>query len=276
MPRRIRLDGANTHAGACDLCGTHSTTLITQYRTRNYGTDYSDQWLHPLTPYTLDLKQPPLSLKGQVDGIGYRHWVGLALGNPDGKPEAARVVRHANSTLSALPKRLWCFGFDMDNMKARCWYDAALPLHSVAPEHQRDLRTALRALLEVATDAASLVNKQVKAAQFDRPKDVKSNPAVRQAFWQRTEPRFYAALESLARQDPGDPAVLASVYRRWLHDVERGALDVFDIWVQSVPIEHSNIRRVVEAQADLVKWLRAGKAVKPLWAVIKDNSKEAA
>lgn len=276
MPRRIRLDFTNTHAGTCDLCGTHSPTLLTQYRTRNYGTDYSDQWLHPLTPYTLDPKQPPLSLKGRVAGGGYRYWAGLALGNEDGKPEAARVVRHANSTLSAMPMRLWCFGLDMDNAKSRCWYDAALPLHSVLPEHQRSLGAAVRALLGVADDAASLVNKQVKAAQFDRPKDVKSNPAVRQTFWQRTEPRFYAALEALARQDPGDPAVLATVYRQWLYAVERSALDVFDIWVQSVPIEHSNIRRVVEAQADLVKWLRAGKAVKPLWAVVKDNPKEAA
>jgi CRISPR system Cascade subunit CasA len=27
--------------------------------------------------------------------------------------------------------RLWAFGYDMDNMKARCWYEAQMPLYEI-------------------------------------------------------------------------------------------------------------------------------------------------
>ena len=45
-----------------------------RYLTRHGGTNYTGNWLHPLTPYSLDSKgeKPPISIKGRQAGKSYR------------------------------------------------------------------------------------------------------------------------------------------------------------------------------------------------------------
>lgn len=282
MPRRIRLTFADVPDGSCDLCGACSERLVTGLRARNYGVNYTGAWVHPLTPYSHDPKgeKPPLSLKGQKGGIGYRDWLGLALGSDDHQPDAAKVVAHFNAKLQPkmrnLSVRLWCFGYDMDNMKARCWYDSTLPLYSVPTEVQHDFAVAVRHLLLVAREAAKLLHQQIKAARFSRPGDVGNEPAIGQSFWQGSETDFYALLERLARADLEDEAALAPLYRDWLNLVRRLSLRLFDEWVLAAPIEDMKMRRVVQARADLGKWLYAGKVMKPLWKLVNSYQKESA
>ncbi|CAG1021739.1 partial CRISPR system Cascade subunit CasA, partial [Methylococcales bacterium] len=116
MPRRIRLTEV-AEEGDCDLCGSHADSLFREYRTKNYGTNYDGAWLHPSTPYRHDPKKvnPPLSLKGQQGGLGYRHWLGLALQDDDNGDKAAQIVQFYNSERGRkLADRggaaLWCFG----------------------------------------------------------------------------------------------------------------------------------------------------------------------
>ena len=91
MPRRIRLQPSHQQ-GACSLCGAKSENLTSHFITRNYGVNYEGPWLHPLTPYRHDPKhkKPPLSLKGQQGGLGYRHWLGLCLRDVNNGDEAAK------------------------------------------------------------------------------------------------------------------------------------------------------------------------------------------
>jgi CRISPR system Cascade subunit CasA len=283
MPRRIRLDFTDVSAGVCDLCGEPSERLVHQYRTRNYGVNYTGAWRHPLTPYSYDPKgeNVPLPIKGQKNGIGYRHWLGLTLGNEARQPEAARVVGYFTRCSDRLPvsardARLWCYGYDMDNMKARCWYDSTLPLHVIAPESVDDLVRVVKSLLDVANEAASLLHKQVKAAWFKRPADVGSEPAVQQGFWQASEAQFYELLDKLVKTDLKDNTQLAPLYRDWLLIVQGVALSQFDTWVLAVPVEEMEMKRVVKAQAELGKFLRSGKAAKVIWEIVNTNQKEQA
>lgn len=282
MPRRIRLDFMDVSAGVCDLCGESGERLVQQYRTRNYGINYTGVWLHPLTPYSYDPKgaNVPLPIKGQKGGIGYRHWLGLTLGNEARQPEAARVVsyftRCNHLPESAQDARLWCFGYDMDNMKARCWYDSTLPLHMIPPESVDDLARVVKALLDVASEAASSLHKQVKAAWFKRPADVGNEPAVQLSFWQESEAKFYKVLDKVVKTALDEDAQLAPLYREWLLDVQRVALSQFDVWVLAVPIEEMEMKRVVKAQAELGKFLKSGKAAKALWQIVNVNEKEQA
>lgn len=282
-PRRIRLDFVDVASGICDLCGAQDKRLVCQYRTRNYGVNYTGAWMHPLTPYSHDPKAEnvPLSIKGQKGGIGYRDWLGLTLGKDDKQPAAAQVVASFNGFAHRLPAdaqaaRLWCFGYDMDNMKARCWYDSTLPLHTVAPELHRHLIRAVEELLDVATEAASLLHKQVKAAWFKRPGDVGSEPAVQLGFWQSSETKFYELLEKIVSADLQDVSALVPFYRNWLIYVRNLALQQFDDWVLAVPVEGTNTERVVKARADLVKWLNNGKASKELWKLVNEIREESA
>ena len=51
MPRRIRLQFEDAQGRECGLTGTDDSVIVTHYRTRNYGTNYSEGFEHPLTPY---------------------------------------------------------------------------------------------------------------------------------------------------------------------------------------------------------------------------------
>jgi CRISPR system Cascade subunit CasA len=279
MPRRIRLVSSSAGHGDCAICGSHAVRLIHHYRTRYGGTNYTGAWLHPLTPYSLDAKgeKPPLSIKGQRGGIAYRHWLGLTLGNEDKQPDAARVVRHFTRSIKRPAVRLWCFGYDMDNMKARCWYDSTLPVHVLEDDDLQPLFAhSVKQLLDVAGDTASLLHRQVKAAWFKRPGDAGSEPAIAQSFWQRSEAGFYDLLEQLGTCDLESPAALAPLYRRWLLRTRSLALELFDEWAMAAPIEDLNLERVTRARAGLGKELNNAKAMKALWTTVNSQLKERA
>ena len=266
-------------AGRCDLCGAHSESLLTRYRTKNYGINYLG-WQHPLTPYYHDPKKkdPPLSVKGQKGGIGYRHWLGLTLGSNDKQPEAALVVRHhlkerwgrLGNTFRA---EVWAFGYDVDNMKARCWYDATLPTYRIEPARQDALALAVGSMVEVAQEAARQIHRAVKSAWADRPGDLKDEPAIGLSFWATTEPLFYRALDALAKAGGLEPRPLAATQKEWLTKIQKAGLDLFDDWVTGEYEKDWDIERTVKARADLKHWLRYAKPMSALWKSI--NKEEA-
>lgn len=268
MPRRILLDFEDTVRGSCSVCATEAE-LVRKYRTRNYGTDYTGAWLHPLTPYSHDPKgiNVPLSSKGQKGGIGYRHWLGLALGNPERQPEAAQVVNYFKSRAMDLPvearrAQLWCFGFDFDNAKTRGYYDCTLPLYALSAEKLPSLTDTVKQLIDLSLEAALELQKQVKAAQFDRPGEVETDPAVQQSFWQTTESSFYELLDKVMNAEQIDLAAQTKLLSTWHSQTRDAALRQFDVWVLAAPIEAMKTRRVVQARANLLGKLVNGKVAK--------------
>jgi len=278
MPRRIRLDQSTVGQGDCAICAAKDVRLIHHYRTRHGGTNYTGNWMHPLTPYHLDAKgeKPPISCKGHQAGRGYRDWLGLVLGNEDHQPDAALAVSRFNARPGMPRVRLWCFGFSMSNMKALCWYDSMLPVHSIGTDVLRDFTKSVKRLLDSAESMASALHKQVKAAWFRRPGDTGSEPAVLQSFWQATEPTFYHLLNELAALDFEGDRKVVPVYRRWLRDTRQQVLALFDHWVLSGPLEDQDMQRIVKARTDLAKELNAGKAMKPLWEIVNRYDREPA
>ncbi len=276
MSRRVRLDFSGSDIGACDLCGLKAEKLIRQCRTKNYGVNYTGAWLHPLSPYNYDPKgeKPPLSVKGQKGGISYRHWLGLTLGNDRQMPAAALLVKHFMRGQDRLPvsaqhMQLWCYGYDLDNMKARCWYDSVLPIHNVDSARQEEFIKAVSSLLGVAVEAASSLHKCVKQAWFKRPGDRGNEPAVPQSFWQRSESEFYRMLQRLAQADMAREDVLIPLYGIWLRAVEQTAMELFDEWVLAAPIEEMNMQRVVGARSTLRSLLKKNSAAKFLWSAVR-------
>ncbi|TJZ70710.1 type I-E CRISPR-associated protein Cse1/CasA [Chitiniphilus eburneus] len=272
MPRRIRLDTSTASEGDCAVCGARGVRLIRHYRTRHGGTNYTGPWPHPLTPFNHDpkLQKPPLSVKGRKGGIAYRDWLGLALGNDQNQPAAAQVVAHFNAQVRLTSTvQLWCFGYDMDNMRARCWYDAVLPRPAIAEGQQAAYAAAVKRVLDVAQAAADSLRAQVKAAWFKRPGDKGDEPVVSLSFWQGSETAFYALLQQLSQVDACDEQALVSIYRNWLYQVRDTALALFDHWVLNGDIEEMDMERVARARAKLEKELAISKAAKVLWDIIK-------
>ncbi len=263
MPRRIRLDWMSASPGVCTVCGGASERVVRRYRSRPHGINYTGAWMHPLTPYSLDPKQekPPISIKGQPTGIGYRQWLGWSIGG-----EARRSAEVVTAFLREQPLgdqdcTLWCFGYDMDNMKARCWYDATLPLPSVAPTALPSLRDAVLRILNTATESASALRRAVGAATHP---DGECDPAVPQSFWARSEPFFYSFLRGIVTDGPEDDTRVA-IYSKTFENAQRNlALNLFDQWVLTVPPRDIELKRVVEARSGLekAKWTKNSKALR--------------
>jgi CRISPR system Cascade subunit CasA len=253
MPRRIRLDFDTVDSGECDVCGRVSPRLLRRYIAKNYGFNYKG-WLHPLSPY-YETKEGWLPLHPQPGGLGYRHWLAWVLGQETDKKKQCRAsaVEHALGRGGQL--RLWAFGYDMDNMKARCWYEASLPLYGLADcpvDAQKWVGAELGVLLAGADLAAFYLRSAVKDAWFGT--EARGDfSAIDAMFWSATEADFYKKLRTLidfARQDfEGD---LSQVRETWHRLLIKAVTTLFDeVFVGAGRVELQRPDRAAKASRQL-------------------------
>ncbi len=250
MPRRIRLTFHGLASGLCGVCNSNSERLIDTYREVNKGTEYQAPMKHPLSAFNGHTQKAVLTQRG---GVSYRHWLGLVANDPEGKREPSRTV-HEFIEERQQPDwqfRLWAFGYDMDNMKARCWYEATMPLmlvdRSIRDDFERDISNVVSAASEIASNARSAVKK----AWFRRPGDNKGDTSfVTSTFWHDTETAFYQTLHKVkaARESDNDVAEIRKTWHKILCDE---GLRIFDANAWNGPIEDADPKRVVSARNEL-------------------------
>jgi CRISPR system Cascade subunit CasA len=251
MPRRIRLMFSDGHA-ECELCGAADTRVVRWYQTKNLGVNYSGPWRHPLSPYFVAQDGTPSAIHPQEGGIGYRHWLGLVHGSAvaKGNREPAAVVeRYLNSGREDL--RLWAFGYDMDNMKARCWYDATMPLLPCPEEISESFAFHITAMVKSAEVAAFETRVQLRKVLFKG--DAKGDLSfITGRYWQETEPSFYAVLVRVRNvlQEGGD---MTSILEGWRRTLGETAQRIFDDVSQSGSFDAADPKRIALAWRDLVR-----------------------
>jgi len=279
MPRRIRLDFKVGNPLNCSICDTNTSQYVESYQTKNNGTNYDGPWVHSLTPYRFDPKKKnlPLSLKGQQGGLGYRHWLGLVWQDTEHGEQAAANVRQFNEEICDLideetAARLWCFGFDVDNMKARCWYEHTLPILHISKTQQRLFLDNTSRLLDSARQGASLLRGQLKEAWFKRPGDIKGDMStIVQAFWEQTQGEFYRQLYYLAKLPEGQRQMPSKVAQQWHMTLKNTVLKLFDEYVLSASPEDINMKQVVQARNKLGALLYKSKAFKLLLQIAQTD-----
>lgn len=276
MPRRIRLDFENVSVGNCAICGRSSERLVRQYVAKNYGLNYKGAWDHPLSPY-YETKEGWLPLHPQPGGFGYRHWLAWVLGlsSDNRKQRPARVVEHFflehRRRQAGGQLRLWAFGYDIDDMKARCWYESSLPLYGLAdcdPDAQRRVESEVGMWLAGAEKSAFYLTEAVRRAWFsddgfdkwkeDKKRNFRTN--LEASFWSQTESYFYSQLKQLIEAIRNDQSLdIASVRNKWHHWLIRTALRLFDKdIVGATQIERQNTRRAAAAYHYLTTSLGGG------------------
>jgi CRISPR system Cascade subunit CasA len=222
MPRRIRLlpddRAAEPEGASCSLCGSSARPLVRAFLNRNLGVNYTGAWNHPLTPYRkTDAEYLPLH--GSPAGLSYRNWLGFVQNDPDRQIRPAVTVAAFTGDKSRRDRadyKLWAFGYDMDNMKARAWLDGRMPLHLVPAEHREDFELDAQRLISSAAEAAGALVFAAKRALTDRPKDMAHDPAdLGVRFWQETEAPFYEHLRRIRRQLEAKEETVV-VRRHWL------------------------------------------------------------
>jgi len=262
MPRRIRLqieelDGLS----CCDLCGAEVSAGCCHFVTKNYGVNY-DGFEHPLSPhYVKDGVANPVH--PQPGGVGYRHWLGLVENSTEANVERrpAKVIEQFRS-LAREDARLWAFGFDMDNMKARCWYDATMPILAVQREIEVSFKGQVEHLVRGANWVAQILRWRVKdvlLAQDDNRGDLLF---IQNHFWGSTEAIFYEHIRRL-RDTLSMPNGEVTVLESWLANLRVAAFSVFDYYALAGDFDAVDPRRIAVARNELKKAL-TGKKLRQL------------
>src|SRR5207248_14818 len=138
-------------------------------RQRPNGVKYV-AWEHPLSPAYKNTKSGAwLPVHAQPGGIGYRHWVAIAVGDEAGRP--ARAIsdwwaRSVNVLPSGASSRLFAAGYDMDKMKARAFVESEMPLPGTEPDASETLAKVARRLVDAAGIVGSALRSAVRQARF--------------------------------------------------------------------------------------------------------------
>ena len=269
MPRRIRLQFEEGAGRPCAVTGTYDKVVAVAYRTRNYGTNYSEGFEHPLTPYYRQRAgSAKLPVHPQPGGISYRLWPGMVAESADGLREPASTVRRwkgqGNRWRLVRPEgelRLSAFGYDMDNMKARAWVEGEMPLWTFDDAEAAKAGEKFAGHVVACTETIGrLLIRAIKSARHERPQDASGDYGfVSERLYRVTEQAFYEAINEAvsgikSASDPDDPTLEART--RWPNTVARSALALFDEYVPSDGLEARNMERHVKARFDLSSALR--------------------
>lgn len=270
MPRRIRLDLERISQGVCDCCSRPSDSLLSYYVTKPRGFDYKGGWLHPLSPHYEKKPGEMLPLHPQPGGFGYKHWLPWLLGLQGDKKKvlAASIVSYVleSGRLRGKQCRLWAFGYDMDNMKARCWYESTLPLYGLAEKNidgRNFLEREVSRWLDAADHTVFLLRLAVKSAWFGDSTEARGDYSfIDSHFWSATEKQFYPLLRQLieqAKEEDNEP-VLKPMREHWLSALVSTTEKLFDSdFIGVAPIEQQNPHRTAEAFNRLRASLRSDK-----------------
>lgn len=254
MPRRIRLQAEELgEVFCCDLCGARVSCAYRHFITQNYGVSYRG-FEHPLSPHYVE-DGVANSVHPQPGGIGYRHWLGVVENSVDGDRERrpAKVIEQFQS-LAREDARLWAFGFDMDNMKARCWYDATMPILVVPMEMEGSFKGQVERLVRGANWVAQILRWRVKDVLLGKNKTRGDLSFIQNHFWSATEAGFYEHIRRL-RDTLSIPHGELTVLESWLADLRRAAFSVFDHYAQAGDFDAVDPRRMAVARNDLKKTL---------------------
>lgn len=261
MPRRIRLELDGLQEGECDICAAQDVPLVTRYVTKNFGVNYSGAWEHPLSPHYIDEKSGmPMPTHAQPGGFSYRLWSSWVAPGNGRKPAQVVAYFHKERKLREAQLRIWAFGYDMDNMKARAWYETTVPLY-LLPEGEGRERFIKQVdnLIEAATQTAYYVQGAVKEAWFKRPGDARGDSTfLRQEFFDRTEAVFYSLLRESheAALHGGEELPLRE---RWLQRLRCEAEQLFVERAESGALDVGELARIARAHTGLLKKLHGNK-----------------
>lgn len=273
MPRRIRLVfEPNTGNRTCDLLGIVDDVVVTKYVTRPWGTNY-EGWSkgHPLSPYyRTKPTEPYLPVHLKSSRVGYRDWLGIALGEEDQARVPAQCVfdfrrrldgKSGEFDLIRNDARLIVAGYAMDNMKPLDFGEAVMPLIVGSTDDvNRFVRGVAERLIDAAQETASLLVGCVKLGLFGEGAKPDTGSTVlspiRDRFWADTEQDFFGALAASLEKAKhaaasgnedafrdARPELNSTIGADWLIILRRHAQRIFD---DTVSIDDADPRRIID------------------------------
>jgi CRISPR system Cascade subunit CasA len=274
MPLRIFLEFKKKDS-TCDCCGAPTPIVTSNFHIKNHGVNYSGPWFHPLSPYKTYKKNqddiPIVStLKVDSTSILYDHWLGIVQKDTQEtiQIEPAKVISVFNDRKEQYPDeipdestRLSIFGYELENGKARCWWEAQMPLISVKSELKEEYELNIAKLIRMAKYANSKTLVFTKLAMFKEPKNVKGDfKFIEQDFWKDSENAFYQALCEL-KLVLSDKKDLVTLKKSWLKEISKIAEIIFDRYSQVEMIGDCDPERIAKNRRKLTRSLLPGNSI---------------
>ena len=264
MPRRIRLCFEEAAGRRCSLTNSVDTFVVSEYRTQNYGTQYSEGYIHPLSPYYRQKPgAPQLPMHPTPGGISYRLWPGMVVPSSDRLGEPAQVIRNwqqRQRTASLNETRFAAFGYDMKKMKARAWVESEWPLWHFDSDSSEGLKRFIPLIVAGASKVASLTTRAVKSALNENLKSATGDfQFIAERFYRETESRFFDALEQASdsiRAHPESDDATRELRREWIGSISEPAISLFDEFAPLDETMPSGTLRRVRARFYLGRALR--------------------
>ncbi|MBW1672902.1 MAG: type I-E CRISPR-associated protein Cse1/CasA [Deltaproteobacteria bacterium] len=298
MPRRVFFDiKYGEIEKQCFVCGCMTNKYSGNYKDLTMGISYfvgsgknkKPSWvypLHPLSPYFIDKDGTPAAIHPQSGGIGYRHWLGLVQSDKGnkGKRKPASVIEHFILERRR-DLRMWAFGYDMDNMKARCWYDSTMPLFFINDNFQEEYENRISCMVKASKWVCGALLLGCLRASYFEPTVNKSNNVlwkvpktwkkfgkkteediegltikekkalleqIRSSFWQSTEGDFFECLSKLRDAlNRGDDVV--PILEGWHKCLSSRGETIFNDVSQIGAFDAANPKRIALAWRDLKK-----------------------
>jgi len=282
MPRRIELELIdNGQKASCSICGEIEETICNGYFDRSGGMTYQYEvsevkggknkkvkkpsWIypnHPLSPYiesTDSNDNRPSAVHPQSDGIGYRHWLGIIENSTEANifRKPARVIEQYRNLIKE-DGRLWAFGYDMDNMKARCWHDATMPILVVPKGQEGIFKPLVEKIVQAAHWTCGIIRGRIKDALVG-DSDIRGDLSYIQLhFWNYTEAAFYCHARQL-RDGLGEQEKENLILESWRTSLRDSALTIFDHYAQVGDFDYVHPRTIAVARNDLSKTMNGKK-----------------
>ena len=199
MPRRIRLKiRENPDHLPCDITGNVGKYIVPGFFTKNYGVNYTEGHIHPLTPYyRTKADGPMMPVHVQPAGISYRMWPGAVLAIEKRQP--AQVVdfflrERAQHVAAHGRPRLYGFGYDMDNAKARAWHEGEMPLFVQWADNPERTAAVEEFMLRAATAAQTVARVSVRSVRYGLNAQGGDLSYIGDQFFRQSEEAFYEAI----------------------------------------------------------------------------------
>ncbi|OMI17444.1 type I-E CRISPR-associated protein Cse1/CasA [Leptospira weilii serovar Heyan] len=250
-PRRILLRKEEEN-GVCDVCNRSSSVLVRSYHTKTYGLSYSEGgWIHPFSPYYKS-KESWLPYHPQPGGILYHYWQTIALGKGQ-EDQAALVVRRSlNRKIPGEQTSILTFGYDMDNMKARCWYESEIPFFNIPSDKIEKFEEQVSQILNTSTEIKKNLRQAVCDFWLNKKKDIKGDLApLGVSFLKDTESSFYDLIRNVKENLISGATDFVTLKKTWLKLLNESACKLFDQYVDYYKLGVEDPKRIIEASNNL-------------------------
>ena len=268
MPRRIRILWDSPSSGRCDLCNEAVAHLLTKFKKKNYGTNYT-AWEHFLSPHSERKRKnelPPVktACKAKEGGISYQHWPDFTENDEQAGKFCAEVVARYHRISRQWPDqlRLLTFGYEMDNAKARSYHEAQLPLFHLDDEIREDFSKRGQNMITASLMTAQHLSRAIKEAWFAGKKDKRKDPPfIKNQFYRQTEEIFFKLLKNLRDnfKNSKDENRGKAVLNEWHGVLKTSALALFDYQTRQGDFAYADPKRIVKAEQKLKRNLHSKK-----------------